>query len=224
MGVWPLQQRTFARLCSAGLRKCNPLRPLLYFLLLVGVMAWTQHSHASEYDPWFQVADQRFLAPYSGADWTYLKAQCWAESALDPRAVSPVGAQGICQFIPPTWGEVSRQLGMNASPFDPKANIIAAGFYMARLARGWTTERTQIERLRWAWASYNCGFGCVLKAQRRAMGTTRWHIVQAKLPRETRNYVTRIERKHKTYHRPVPVGYFDPIWLGRVCGSRLRCN
>lgn len=119
---------------------------------------------------------------------------------FDPLAVSSAGAIGLCQFLPATFAEVMGQLGWDhVSPYSPKGSIIAAGAYMDRLLRGWTSERTQLERLRFGWASYNCGFGCVLKAQRKANGSIYSDDVWLYLPHETRTYTHKIEYYHEKF-------------------------
>ena len=68
-----------------------------------------------------------------------------AESAFDPRAVSPKGAQGLGQLMPAT----ARELGV-ANPFDAQANLDGAARYLC----------AQLERfgdVRLALAAYNAG-------------------------------------------------------------------
>jgi hypothetical protein len=65
-----------------------------------------------------------------------LAAQLYQESHFNPDAVSPVGAQGIAQFMPGTW----RTHGLDASgdgradPFDPHDAIASAAAYNCQLA------------------------------------------------------------------------------------------
>ena len=68
-----------------------------------------------------------------------------AESAFDPRAVSPKGAQGLGQLMPAT----ARELGV-ADPFDPEQNLDGAARYLCdQLAR--------FGDARLALAAYNAG-------------------------------------------------------------------
>lgn len=149
-----------------------------------------------EYDEHFQNSTEQYLSNYYGDDWQLLKAQGIAESNLDPNAESPVGAQGIMQFMPVTWTEVSEKLGLGTDPSNAEENILAGGYYMRQMLRVWTSERTQADRRRWAWSSYNWGAGNVLKAQKSAGGGNDWDSVKSYLPHETQTYVARIERYH----------------------------
>jgi hypothetical protein len=118
-----------------------------------------------------------------------LAAQIQVESAWNPAAVSPAGAQGIAQFMPGTWSTWGRDRNGDgvASPFQPADAIPAqaafmcalAGQVQAGLADGRLTRGT-VQQL--ILASYNCGFGCVVRAGGWPVGIT-----------ETDRYVPSIE-------------------------------
>jgi hypothetical protein len=77
----------------------------------------------------------------------------WVESRFDTRAVSPVGARGLMQLMPGTakyLGECIQWDGRK-NAFDPKFNIAAGSYYIARLIR----EFNGNEEL--ALAAYNAG-------------------------------------------------------------------
>lgn len=106
------------------------------------------------------------------------------ESALDPLAVSRVGATGIWQFMHATakvYGlEIDRQLDERR---DPVAASQAAARYLAE-----SYERFGDWLL--AIASYNCGPGNVLRAIKRSgEDNPDFWTIQRFLPKETRNYV-----------------------------------
>ena len=61
----------------------------------------------TKYDALIKAAQSTYL---NGVDWRLFKAQLAQESALNPIAVSYVGAQGIAQFMPRTWQEVKNDL------------------------------------------------------------------------------------------------------------------
>ncbi len=141
-----------------------------------------------------------------GVDWQLLKAQCYQESRLIPTAVSPVGAEGLCQFMPGTWGDVEKALKFppHASAFAPELSIEAAGYYMGKLRRMWSAPRPDTDRHSLALASYNAGAGHLLKAQRLCGGANLYADIARCLPdvtghhsKETLTYVERIWRYFK---------------------------
>jgi soluble lytic murein transglycosylase-like protein len=158
---------------------------------------------------YFDAQIRRASARYLPWEWTWLKAQLYAESRLDPSAVSPAGARGIAQLMPATHREIARALraGM-VSPDDAEYAIEAAAYYMARMRAVWKADRPEPERRRFAQASYNAGAGNILAAQRRCLasesGCRAWGEVAPYLIRvtgsrnsaETLGYVARIERVH----------------------------
>ncbi len=185
---------------------------LLSIALLCGLVAlscWPSEADAGRfavrYDRHIQKAAARWWPPFPEGDWRWLKAQLYQESLLDPMAVSPVGAAGLGQFMPGTWQDVSRQLGFGrVSPHSIKHSIMAAAFYMLKLRNGWSSPRPELDRWDLARASYNAGFGNLLKAQRKAGGATRFADIIKALPqvtghhsKETITYNQRIHRWHK---------------------------
>jgi len=95
-----------------------------------------------------------------------LAAQLQQESGFDPNAVSPVGAQGIAQFMPGTWLSYGIDADGDgaASPFDPEDAIAAQGRLMCELldlARG---SRLAGDPITLALAGYNAGWGAVAAA------------------------------------------------------------
>jgi soluble lytic murein transglycosylase-like protein len=133
------------------------------------------------------------------------KAQLWQESRLRPEAVSPVGARGLAQFMPGTWRDAVRALGLGiASPHDDVA-IEAGAWYMAKQRAFWRGRppRGALERHELGLASYNAGAGNIVKAQARCAGARLWAGVAPCLPavtggahaRETTGYVELIMRR-----------------------------
>ncbi len=106
------------------------------------------------------------------------------ESALNPDAVSRVGATGLWQFMLPT----ARGLGLEINTLvderrDPYASSEAAASYLKQLYEMYHDWSLAI-------AAYNCGPGNENKALRRAGGDNKdfWSIYYL-LPQETRGYV-----------------------------------
>ena len=112
-----------------------------------------------------------------------LKAMAIIESALNPTAVSRVGAKGMWQFMYST----AKMYGLHIDSFvderlDPVKSADAAARYMMdayRIFGDWSL----------AIASYNCGAGNVNKAIRRSGGSRAFWDIWPYLPRETRGYV-----------------------------------
>jgi membrane-bound lytic murein transglycosylase F len=153
----------------------------------------------SIYDADFARAGARFLPRW---DWRWLKAQCWQESQMDPKAVSPVGAGGLPQFMPDTWNEAKAAFGypIDASVFEPSLAIPAQAWYMERMWNAWKSPRPDLDRRNLAFASYNAGLGHILDAQKLAGGAVGYDDIIAQLVHvtgeansaQTRTYVTRI--------------------------------
>lgn len=89
----------------------------------------------STYDAPIQKAVTQY---WPGLDWRLLKSQLWQESHLDPAARSGVGAEGLAQFMSPTWSDVSIKLGYGGYPRTAvEPAIEGAAYYMASLKRYW---------------------------------------------------------------------------------------
>ena len=101
-------------------------------------------SLAGPYADLFTQAGRRY-----GVDPTLLSAIAKAESAYDPRAVSPVGAQGLMQLMPGT----AKGLGVNA--YDPAQAVDGAARMVRDLLRQFDG------RVDLAVAAYNAGPGAV---------------------------------------------------------------
>ncbi|GGO95745.1 peptidoglycan DD-metalloendopeptidase family protein [Wenjunlia tyrosinilytica] len=99
-----------------------------------------------------------------------IAAQIEQESGWNPKAVSPVGAQGISQFMPGTWQTWGRDDDGNgrASPFDPGDAIMAQARYDCALADqvgGYLASGKATGRpLDLTLAAYNAGPGAILEA------------------------------------------------------------
>src|SRR5690554_3754238 len=79
--------------------------------------ASSQPYFSDRYDLEIQASVKRW---WPGPEWQWWKAQLYQESLLNPAAVSPAGALGLAQFMPATWNDMIRQLGLpaHASPRD----------------------------------------------------------------------------------------------------------
>jgi hypothetical protein len=117
----------------------------------------------------------------------FLARLIWKESRFDPNAVSPVGAEGIAQFMPGT----ASLRGLD-DPFDIEQAIPASAKYLGELKVGYGN-------LGLAAAAYNAG-------EKRV---SRWLASGGNLPLETENYVLDIMGE--------PAASFsDPNYAGTV--------
>jgi membrane-bound lytic murein transglycosylase D len=99
--------------------------------------------------------DSLFQFYSESLDWKLLKAQAIAESDMNPSAVSPAGASGLCQFMYATFQEVAQNVGLvHPSIWNPEHQIHCQAAMMAYLYR-------KFDNLLWALAAYNCGEGRV---------------------------------------------------------------
>jgi membrane-bound lytic murein transglycosylase F len=155
------------------------------------------------YDPIFRKYTKRYFGP--AFDWHYFKAQGFAESGLQPSAVSWVGARGLMQLMPSTFREISTRRPEFRSIDDPEWNIAAGIMHDRYLWKLWTDRVSDDERHRFMFASYNAGEGTINRAvalaqtklgtpapvwenvERVAPTVTRWRYI------ETLGYVRRID-------------------------------
>jgi soluble lytic murein transglycosylase-like protein len=122
-------------------------------------------------DAIIQKASRRY-----GIDGGLIKAVIKAESDFNPRAVSPVGAQGLMQLMPST----ARGLGVTDA-FDPEQNVMAGTRFLKDMLQRYGGNVDE------ALAAYNWGPGNVDRH-----GTDR-------LPRETRTYLATVKGYYNRY-------------------------
>lgn len=98
-----------------------------------------------------------------GWDWRLLASQVYQESKFDPKASSWAGAHGLMQLMPAT----AESFGIDDLS-DPKQSIEAGTKYMKQLYKQFEHIADSVNRMKLTLASYNCGLGHVLDAQRLA--------------------------------------------------------
>lgn len=141
-----------------------------------------------------------------------IKYLAMVESALNPRATSVAGAQGLWQFIYST----GKLMGLQITSYvdernDPYKSTEAAARFLRQLHR-WFND--------WdlALAAYNSGPGNVTKAIRRSGGKTNYWELRPYLPRETAgyvpafiavNYVINYAHEHGIYPLEPAITFYD---------------
>jgi soluble lytic murein transglycosylase len=126
-----------------------------------------------------------------------LQALMREESALDPRAVSPVGAIGLTQLMLPTAREIARQLRMprpsRSDLMKSAVNIRIGARYLGQLIRKFDGS------VPLAVAAYNAGGGAVSRWVE-ARGALDLDEFVEEIPYdETRGYVKRVLRSFAAY-------------------------
>ena len=105
-----------------------------------------------------------------------------------------MGAKGIMQIMPGTYTEITGKNPHFLKVNEPRWNI-AAGNYYDRLLYRKFKKTPEHEKLFLTLASYNAGYGRVLKAKKKTpTKDAGWDEIRPYLPGETRAYVHRIRK------------------------------
>lgn len=116
----------------------------------------------------------------------------WAESSGKPDAVSPKGAQGLMQVMPPTAKEVMQELGLDPEtwdPFDPEMNRVVGTAYLRKMFG-------LFGNVQLALAAYNAGPGRVSRLTQ--IYGDYYENIKSALPDETQKYVEKITKRLMT--------------------------
>ena len=138
-----------------------------------GSSAASNSGSRNAYDSYIRASAER-----NGIDPALVKAMMHTESAFNPNARSPVGAQGLMQLMPAT----ARRFKVS-NPWNPADNIEGSAKYIAWLLRRFNNN---VEH---AVAGYNAGEGNVDK--------------YGGIPpfKETRNYVQRVMSRYNSLYK-----------------------
>lgn len=177
---------------------------VVLILIPFQVQAFERYNKVVRYDRYFSKYSKRYFG--LGFDWRYFKAQAVAESRLQPKAKSHVGASGIMQIMPRTFKEITRKnTYIRGSREQPRWNIAAGIYYNRTLWKIWKAERSFQDRLDFMFGSYNAGRGNIIKAQKiaekKGLNPNLWRSVTQTLPEitckrsaETIGYVRKINK------------------------------
>ncbi len=95
-----------------------------------------------------------------GWDWRLVKSIIYQESKFDPNIKSWAGAEGLMQIMPLT----AKGLGVKDVK-DPEQSLRGGLKYLDKLYKNWKSIPDSIQRIKFALASYNCGYGHVIDAK-----------------------------------------------------------
>jgi len=116
-----------------------------------------------------------------GFDWRLIAAMMYQESQFDPDARSHTGVRGLMQVTQRTAEDMGIEDRM-----DPEQSIRAGVGYLASLYDWFDDIEDEEDRLRFALASYNVGYGHVRDAQdilrERGEDTQSWSSLRESLP------------------------------------------
>ncbi|MGL4205434.1 MAG: transglycosylase SLT domain-containing protein [Aeromonadaceae bacterium] len=148
----------------------------------------------------WDVLELRFPTPMASTFSRYAKARAMEqsflyalarqESALYPKAQSPVGASGLMQLMPATAAHTAKKIGFAfqgpSQLVDPEVNVNLGSAYLRELLDNYDGNRIL------AAAAYNAGPGRV-RQWRRLSGGKSFDVWVENIPyRETRNYVQNV--------------------------------
>ena len=153
------------------------------------------------FDPIFKKYAKRYFGV--GADWHWFKAQGMAESDLTPGARSRVGARGIMQLMPSTYGQIRSAVPSFGTIDNPEWNIAAGILHDRDLWTLYAADVDELERWHFVFAGYNAGEGTINRARKAALAAKldnrTWPNIERVAPKverwryaETLDYVKRI--------------------------------
>ncbi|GLQ33706.1 hypothetical protein GCM10007876_41860 [Litoribrevibacter albus] len=162
------------------------------------------------------------VAEKKGFDWRMITAQMYQESRFNPKARSNMGARGLMQVLPKT----GKEHGV-VDLFNPEANITVGVDYLDWVRDRFPKQLPPGERVLFALAGYNAGYGhvqdarrlarkkgwnpdqwfgsvekaMVLLSQRKYYRSSRFGYVRGREPVE---YVRQIQRRYQGYQAIIP--------------------
>ena len=171
------------------------------------------HAQAGGLSPWDALVQREAAA--HGFDWPLIVAQMYQESRFNPKARSRAGAVGLMQMLRRT----AREFGVRDLR-DPEQSIRAGVAYLSWLRSRFEPDLTVKDRMWFALAAYNAGYGHVADARRLAselgLDSNRWfdNVEEAMLLLSKR-----------AYHRNTVYGYVrgrEPVDYVREIRERYR--
>ncbi|WP_099864886.1 lytic transglycosylase domain-containing protein [Pararhizobium haloflavum] len=131
-------------------------------VLLLSGLAFTNVPHAVAMPEGLAIEHPTAFHPFAdhiaeaalrfGLPEYWIAAVLRAESAGDVRATSPVGAMGLMQVMPATWGQLRARHRLGGDPYDPRDNILAGAAYLREMFDRYGNVAAML-------AAYNAGPG-----------------------------------------------------------------
>ena len=155
-------------------------------------------SRLPKYRDLFIAAAERYDIP-----WTTLAAMSYQESHWNPRAISPTGVRGMMMLTLNT----ARSMGIK-NRIDAKSSIQGGAQYLAWLIERVPEEVDPQQRIWFAIAAYNVGYGDVQDARKvteqRGKNRNEWNDVSESLPLLTQEVIySTLKYGYARGHAPV---------------------
>lgn len=160
-------------------------------------------SRLRPYIAYFKEAERKY-----GIAWEILAAIAYQESQWDPSAKSFTGVRGIMMLTKRT----AKEMGVS-DRVDPRKSILGGAAYLSKLIKRMPAEIPEHERLFFALASYNVGYGHVKDAQSLVIDSEEsdsWHALKVSLPLLSKRHVY-TKLRHGKARGSEPVLYVQRI-------------
>lgn len=149
------------------------------------------HSRLPKYRKYFKISAKKYNLP-----WTLLAAQAYQESHWNPRAKSPTGVRGMMMLTLNT----AKSVGVK-SRLDPVQSINGGAKYLNKMMKRIPEDVLGEDKLWYALASYNVGFGhlkdAMILAKQKGLDETQWVNLKTVLPLLS----------NKKYYKKLKYGY-----------------
>jgi soluble lytic murein transglycosylase len=183
---------------------------VLLALLAAGAFMLVRQNAAADYalqeilfSTRFQQHDDLIAqsAARHGVSPSLVKAVVWRESRFQPEMVGAHGERGLMQITEPAatdWVLAEKiETFVPTDLFDPKTNLDAGTWYLARALRHWKGKDDPVP---FALAEYNAGRSRVKRWERESGGEVTAEALRAAMDfPSTREYVRSIIERHRAY-------------------------
>jgi len=187
---------------------------LVLFIVLVAAIASYFYLPKMFADQVYPLKYEDFIRIYSDkydVDPALVAAVIFQESRFNPKAVSPMGAQGLMQFMPGTAATMAKETGRwpKYDIFDPETSV---DFGAAHLRDLLVKYNGSVEQ---ALVGYNAGTGTADSWIRRNIFDK---IINSDSSGETVNYVRKVTNYQNVYKTMYPreLGLFETVELKQV--------